>query len=73
MNTEPQTPLQPLDSVEDSEYSINDLKIKLNEVVWMFAASETTLKEAEDLSNELLRLFTENRHKHGHDGKFDGT
>ena len=51
--------------VNVTEYSINDLKIELNKVVWMYAAQDTTLREAEDLANELLRLFVTNREKHG--------
>jgi hypothetical protein len=56
--------------VNVTEYSINDLKIELNKVVWMYAAQDTTLREAEDLASELLRLFVANREKHGLAGTF---
>ena len=55
-----------------SEYSINCLKEEINKVVWMFAASTTTLKDADDLACKILTLFVENRDKHGVVGEFDG-
>ena len=55
---------------QPTEYSINYLKEELNKVVWMYAAQDTTLKEAEALANELLRLFIANREKHGITGTF---
>lgn len=49
----------------ETEYSINYLKEEINKVVWMFAASQTSLKEADDLSCRILELFVRNREKYG--------
>ncbi len=75
MNTEQHEPV--LKNAEDepanSEYSINYLKEELNKVVWMYAAANTTLREAEEIANELLAIFTRNREKHGMAGQFNPT
>ncbi len=54
----------------NSEYSLNYLKEEINKVVWMFAAGETPLMEAEKLSFQIFQLFVENRQKHGATGAF---